>query len=93
MTQYLECPRCGKRRDIRKTKFHQIENEKICHKCYLKEIFNRATEFINEELRTKPNPENFIKVVTLDLGALTNTRTKAYETALRNGCKSYSDSW
>ena len=83
MAQYLECPRCEKKRDVRKTKFHKVGEEVICHQCYLKEIFNEAAEFINEELRTKPNPENFVKVATLDLGALTNTRTKAYETALR----------
>lgn len=83
MAQYLECPRCGKRRDTRKTKFHQVGDEKICHRCYLKEIPREVAEYINEELRTKISPESFIKVATLDLGALTNTRTKAYETALR----------
>jgi len=83
MAQYLECPRCERKRDIRRTRFHQVGEEKICHQCYLKEIFRESAEFINEELRTEPNPENFVKVATLDLGALTNTRTKAYETALR----------
>lgn len=83
MSQYLECPICERKRDVRRTKFHQVDEKKICHQCYKKEIFNKATEFINEELRKKSNLENFIRVVTLDLGALTNTRTKAHEAVLR----------